>query len=263
MSEAMDGVMTIAGPSGGAGRSSLTLTMGALLAEAGSEVLLVELDPRGCLSALAGLDVRTQKGGILEALVPGRDPNTATVATRWPGLSLMSARINTASEQLQLETALADWKALPRLLAPLREWYHTILIDVPAGMERSARAAMGASDEVLVVLQADPLAVRALPTLIQTLVDVRQSRLPRPELSGIVLNRVDVNAPFFRSVVETLCRDFAPLMLDAAIPQDSWFVEAAARAMPLPYLMPEAPGVIAVRRMMEELGRRITGVSAA
>lgn len=263
MNEALDGVITIAGPSGGAGRSTLALTMGSLLADSGSEVLLIELDPRGCLSALAGLDVRRQSGGILEALVPGKDPTASTTETRWPGLSVLSAGIHSASQQLQLETALADWKALPRVLAPLCEWYHTILIDVPAGMERSARAALGASDEVLMVLPPDPLAVRALPSLIQTLVDVRQSRLPRPELAGIVLNRVDVNGPFFRSVVESLYQQFSPLVMDTAIPVDPWFVEAAARAMPLPYLMPEAPGVGAVQRMMEELRRRILGTKVA
>lgn len=262
MVEPLDGVITLAGPSGGAGRTTLALTMGALLAQAGSEVLLVELDPRGSLSALAGLTGKEKEGGILQALAHSQDPATAITATQWQGLSILSARIRSASEQLQLETALADWKALPRLLNPLRDWFHTIIIDVPAGIERSARAALGMADEVLMVLQPDPLAVRVLPALLQTLVDVRQSRLPRPELAGIVLNRVDTRAPFFRPVAETLYERFSPLVLETAIPYDNWFYEAAGRAMPLPFLMPEAPGVVAVERMMAELRTRLQRVAA-
>lgn len=255
--EPLDGIFTLCGPAGGAGRSTLTLTMGAALAQAGSEVLLVDLDPRGSLTALSGLADHQIEYGILDALAPSASPQSFVLATPYEGLSVLTARTRTVSELVQLEAALADRKALPRLLNPLREWYHTILIDVPAGVDRAMRAALSASDEILVVVTPDPLAIRTLPEILKIIHEARQLRSVPPELAGIVLNRVNTNLPFFRTVVESLHTRFRPLVLSTAIPEDAWFLESAGRAMPLPMLMPEAPGVLAMQRVMEELRERI------
>lgn len=263
MTDPLDGIFTIAGPSGGAGRTTLTLSLGTLLAQAGSEVLLVELDPRGSLASLVDQQPEGFPGGILEALSGQKKVSECVVQTVYPGLSLLPSEIRSSAEQHQLEMALADWKALPRLLDPLREWYHTILVDVPAGTDRLTRSALGAADEVLLVLQPDPLAVRALPAMLEALVEVRKVRLPQPELAGIVLNKVNVHQPFVKQVLETLYARFAPLVLETAIPQDTWFIEAAARAMPLPYMMPEAPGSVALSRVMAELRQRLLNGGAA
>ena len=259
----VQGIFTLAGSAGGAGRTTLTLTIGALLAQRGQKVLLVDLDPRGSLTFLAGLEEADRREGILSALGTGRNPAECVRETAWANLSILGSDLRTVAEHLQIEVAVADWRSLPRVLKPLRETWSTILIDTPAGIGRLTRAAIHASDEVLIPLVADPLAIRTLPGLLQVVIEARQVSIHGPQLAGVFLNRVDPSAPLFRQMVRDLSTLFQPLLLDTAIPYDPWFIEAAARAMPLPFLLPEARGVAATGRLLEELGDRLGTSQAA
>ncbi len=253
----------MAGASGGVGRTTMALSIGATLAQTGADVLMVDLDPRASLTHLLGfLDEERRRGGILEALAPESEPYNFVLETGYPGLSLLASDAMDVSGHVQLEAALADRRALPRMLAPLLEYHHVIVIDVPTGAGRIPRAAFSASDEVLVPVLPEPLAVRALPGLLDALVDARQVDRSRPRLAGIFLNQVQPDKPFFRQIVATLFSRFDPLMLQTGIPADPWFIEAAARAMPLPFLLPESAGAGAVVRLIDELMHRLRSAAS-
>jgi chromosome partitioning protein len=257
MTHHLQGVFTLAGTAGGTGCTTLALSIATLLAQRDVEVLLIDLDPRGCLSSLAGLEGSSRERGVLHALGTGQDSSELISPTGQPGLSILASDIRSVAHHAQLEAALADWRALPRMLEPLRATFQAIIIDTPPGLGRVARAAITASDEVIVPLVADPMAVRSLPRVLEAVVDARQVGGSQPRLAGVCLNRIDPGAPLFRQVVEDLTSMFHPLLLDTAIPQDPWFVEAAARAIPLPLLLPEARGLAAVSGLIDELSVRL------
>jgi len=256
MADPLDGILTIAGPCGGAGRTTLTLGIGSAMAQAGTQILVVDLDPRGSLTYLTGLSDSDRRSGLLEALTGNGSPSDHVISTGYPGLSILPSDCSTVTQGIQMETAMADVRALPRALVPLLERFSTIILDAPAGVGRTARAAIAASDRVMLALNADPLAVRTLPLMLEAISDVRHVRSSPLELAGIALNRVQPNAPLFRPIVDDLFDRFQPLMLDTAIPSDAWFVEAAARGMPLSFLLPESAGAVAMLRLVDELRRR-------
>lgn len=252
----LEGVFVMASPAGGAGRTSLALGLGATLANFGVEVLMMDLDPRGSLSFLLGLEPDERWGGVLEALARPDEALEAVTETGYPHLSLLASDVLSTAEDTQLEATLADWKALPRCLERLRSRYQVIIIDAPAGTSRPARVAMSSADEVLIPLVACPLAVRGLPRLLQAVADSRRPGSITPQLAGIVLNRVQARAPLFPQILSDLKSQFAPLLLETAIPYDPWFVEAAARAMPVPSLLPEAPASMAMMVLLREIAKR-------
>lgn len=255
----LDGVMALAGPAGGAGRTSLTAGIAATLARAGSETLVVDLDPRASLTQLLGMErVEGKDGGLLQALAHPERALKAVVDTGYPGLSVLPSDLRIPSHEAQLEASLADWRALPRLLDGLRGRFHTIILDLPAGTSRPARAGVASADLVLVPIVTEPLGVRGLPRLLEAVLEAREVGANAPRFAGILLNRVDPTAPFFGQLIGELRRRFGPLLLDTAIPEDGWFVEAAARGMPVPSLLPEAPASRALEHLVEEMALRLT-----
>lgn len=257
MSDPLEGVMTIASPTGGAGRSSLVLGIASILANEGSRVLVVDLDAAAGASILLGQEPGAGRDGITEALSRQDDSLACVRQTDYPGLSVLTNDVGNAKEAA-FEAALNSRRSLCRLLESLRSWYHTIVVDVPSGSGRVARAAFEASDEVLVCLACEPLAVRLLPGLLEAISGSRDPERLKPGFAGICLNRVETTAPFFDQVLAEMESTFAPLVLETAVPSDPWFVEAASRAIPLPCLLPEAPGVMAIARLLEEIRARLS-----
>lgn len=250
----LDGVYVLASASGGVGRTSLAAALGHHMAGMGSDVLLVDLDPKGALSSLVGAPPEAAHPGVLQAFAHPDRAREWVRPTGYEGLSVLASDVLTPAHDAQLDAVLGDWRLLPRLLAPLRRDYHVVIVDVPAGTGRISRAAISAADRVMVPVTADPLGLRSLPRLLEAVRDAGAHG--QVNLAGIVLNRVDPRAPFFSQTVEPLQRRFNPLMLETAIPADPWFVEAAARAMPVTALLPEAPASIAVGYLVDELLNR-------
>lgn len=252
-----DGVITLGSPAGGVGRTSLTLALGAALAKWGSEVLLVDLDPRGSLSLHLGLEKEDRWGGVLGALADPENALKAVTETGYTGLGILACDVFETRHDVQLETYLADWRALHKVFEPLKRRYHTIIIDAPAGTGRVARAALGVADEILVPIGVESLGIRGLPRFLEAIVDAQGLRDGGPNLLGLLLNKIEPNQPLFVQNHRHLMAKYGDLLLNTAIPFDPWFIEAAARAMPMPSLLPEAPSALALACLLEELaGRR-------
>lgn len=172
--------IAIASGKGGAGKSTVTANLGALLSRDGFRTLIIDADiGLRAQDALLGLENRVVydlvdliDGGCLpeEALLP---------CESWPGLFLLPAA--------QFSRAKAiDAKRFRRLLTPLRAGFDFVLIDCPAGLERGLRNVLGAGiDEILLVTAPDDLSLRCAERVRQ-LAD--EKGLERPRL---IVNRID------------------------------------------------------------------------
>ena len=82
------------------------------------------------------------------------------------------------------------------------------LIDTAAGVQAFCRTLLAASDSILIPQQAEPLGLRSLPTLLQTLVRLRE-RGAGFEVAGILLTMVQPGVGESESAVADL-RHLAP-----------------------------------------------------
>ncbi len=256
MSKPLDGVLTIVSGSGGVGRSTLALNMGAEQVREGARVLLVDLDPRGGLSLMAGVGTAANEAGVVGALNRPDHPLAFVVQTDYPGLAVLPA--GPPANRGALRGLASNAETMVQLVSRLREWFHSVILDVPSGTGPVVQAALSASDIALACVVPEPLPVRLLPDVLETIASTRGHDGP-VAFAGICLNRANVEAPFFDHIVRELSRSFPELVLETVLPEDPWFIEAAARALPLPFLMPEASGSMAVFRLIEEVRDRLLG----
>ena len=175
----MSKVWMIASGKGGVGKSTISANLARAMARQGRKVCVVDTDiGLRDQDALLGLESRivfdlldvTGKVCVLsQALISPEDE---------PNLSLLPASQFARAKELEP-------KAFRRVLAELKDCFDIVLIDCPAGVERSLRGLMNREiDETIVVCTPDDVCIRNVERVIPLM---EKKELPRPQ---VIVNRL-------------------------------------------------------------------------
>ena len=160
---------------GGVGKSTISLNMAILFAQAGRKVVVVDGDARmPSLGVLMGFDktpislnnVLREENDINEAVYDG--PN---------GVKFVPASI--AAEQDKL-----DFNVMRKAIKKLEDEYEIVVIDGPPGLGPDALAAITSAKEMILVLTPDPVAL-ADALKVQILAEKNNIKI-----AGFISNRV-------------------------------------------------------------------------
>ena len=94
----MTRVLAVANQKGGVAKTTTVASLGAAFAGAGKKVLLVDLDPQGCLTFSLGTDPDKLAVSVHEVLLGEVEPNAALVETP-EGMSLLPGNIDLAGAE--------------------------------------------------------------------------------------------------------------------------------------------------------------------
>lgn len=252
-------IVAFASPKGGVGKTTLALNVALAFAEAGQPVLLVDADPLGGIGhSLAGQETRGSQGAY-DVLLARARPADVILPTRVPALEILPAGELRNQEALQNLQRLTDPAVWADLLEPLADSNRLVIVDMPAGLHGIASAVLGACTHALAVLEAEPLALRVLPQLLQSLEEQDPRRSPTA-LAGIILNSVQFRAGASIGVVQGAWASFKPgLVLETTVPRDPAFLEASEAGVPVAFLdRAKRPPVAAVfRHLADDIAERI------
>ena len=194
---------------GGVGKTTTTVNLGAALAEAGKNVILIDLDPQANLSTHLGIEpeqvavstyrVLTDNIPLAEALVPVSDrlrvaPSTTDLAAAEQELVAVPQR------ELILRKMIAA--------APLEADF--VLIDCPPSLGLLTLNAISYAAEVFIPLQAHFLALQGMAKLFETCALVKQQLNPPLRIAGILFCQFEAQAKLTGEVtseVESLLTD--------------------------------------------------------
>ncbi|MDP9037324.1 MAG: DUF4388 domain-containing protein [Myxococcota bacterium] len=215
-------VICVTSPKGGSGKTTVTLNLGVALARQGKRVVLVDTDYNGMLLAL-NAQGRTG-GGAFDVLAGKARLSDVAIQTRIPGLRILPSGEPTSATG----PSTAAWKYL---YDEARAQADIILVDTSAGVHGWTAAVCAAASQALVVVPAEPAALRALPLHLQRLESLGSTP---PAIVGIVLNFLDFRAGVSLDVLKQLCSGpSAALVFDVPIARSAAFMEAVARGVPL------------------------------
>ncbi|HEY2573088.1 MAG TPA: ParA family protein [Verrucomicrobiaceae bacterium] len=225
---------------GGVGKTTVCINLAHALARRGWNVLVVDTDPQGGIGLSLSRSTRTRRG-FYDFLMQGGDARPLILPTRLPELSVMPCGDSTTFLRHggKLDRIPERLSELLRQLDLLR--FDCVLLDTAAGLNGVSEIIVRGSEWVLIPQQAEPLAVRSIPLLLETLARFRAEGT-RTRVAGILLTMVssqlDASVKVAREVREMLP---ASLLFMQAIPRDPLFLEASAVGLPLSLIRKNPP----------------------
>jgi len=254
-------IMTIANQKGGVGKTTTAVNLAASLAQHGSRVLVVDLDPQG--NASTALDVAHHSGvpSVYDVLIDER-PLAEVVgpAGDMPGLYCAPATIDLAGAEIELVSVVARELRLARALRA----YDTsnldyVLVDCPPSLGLLTLNALVAAEEVLLPIQCEYYALEGVQQLLNTAELVRVNFNPGLHVSTVLLTMYDGRTRLASDVADDVRAHFGTSVLSTIIPRSVRVSEAPSRGQSVISYDPASSGAIAYTEAARELAMQSAG----
>jgi chromosome partitioning protein len=219
--------LAVANQKGGVAKTTTVASLGAAIAESGKRVLLVDLDPQGCLTFSLGQDPDKLAVSVHEVLLGDVEPSAALVKTD-EGMTLLPANIDLAGAEAMLLMRAGREYALKRALAKLDDDFDVVIIDCPPSLGVLTLNGLTAASEVMVPLQCETLAHRGVGQFLRTVTDVQQITNPELTLLGALPTLYDSRTTHSRDVLLDVADRYDLPVLAPPIPRTVRFAEATA-----------------------------------
>jgi len=225
--------IAISSQKGGVGKTTLAINLVYSYARSGKKVLLIDLDPQGSV----GLSL-TRKSTDLIGIYDYIDNQALTaaqitIATRLSTMSIVTA----GKESVSSVDSCSREKLISRLSQFLKEseiaGFDLCIVDTPAGLFGVTADILQCVDAVITPQQAEPLGIRSIPKMLESLTKIRESN-PRLQVLGVLFTMV---FPHLRESLEACIgmRQLLPpeLTFDNEIQRNDLYVQASAKGLPI------------------------------
>ncbi len=249
-------IIAIANQKGGVGKTTTAINLSAALAEAGLNVLIVDLDPQGNASTGLGIDKADRDHTIYDVLLDEATLDQAIRETDVPGLWIIPTTTDLSSADIELisneKRSFLLYDALRQpAMAPFGIDY--ILIDCPPSLNLLTVNAMVAAHSVLVPLQSEFFALEGVSQLLMTVREIRQTANRGLRIEGILLTMFDVRNNLSQQVEADARENLGDLVFSTVIPRNVRISEAPSYAKPVLDYDSLSKGSLAYRSLAREL----------
>ena len=223
----MTRILAIANQKGGVAKTTTVESLGAALADLDVSVLVVDLDPQGCLTFSLGHDPDQLSSSVHDVLLGDEEIADVLLDTE-DKVTLLPATIDLAGAEALLLMRPGREYALKRALAEVSEDFDVVIVDCPPSLGVLTLNGLTAADEVIVPLQCETLAHRGVGQLLRTVQEVQQITNPNLTMLGAVATLFDARTTHSRDVLADVSDRYDLPVLDPPIPRTVRFAEASA-----------------------------------
>ncbi|MGL5849926.1 MAG: AAA family ATPase [Phycicoccus sp.] len=257
-------VITVANQKGGVGKTTTTVNVAAALAQAGSSVLVVDLDPQGNASTALGVDHHSEIPSVYDSLVDGRALGEVIYPCRdVTGLWCAPATIDLAGAEIELVSLVARETRLQKALTAYLserdvagEGIDYVFIDCPPSLGLLTVNAFVAAEEVFIPIQCEYYALEGLSQLLRNIELVRSHLNPSLHVSTILLTMYDGRTRLSAQVADEVREHFAAQTLRASVPRSVRISEAPSHAQTVMTYDPYSSGALSYLEAAVELAER-------
>ena len=247
----MGRTLCIANQKGGVGKTTTAVNLATALAKAGSQTLLVDLDPQcNATTALGRQPTETHPLVSFEPLRSG------VSSADLPQLDLLPGSRRFCDVETLTRDDQPHSDRLSHHLARGFSGYDFVLIDCPPSLGQLTRTALASSTEVFIPVQCEYFAMEGLAQMIQLVRQVIERRAHRLQFGGIVLTMYDHTLELTDEVDREVREFFGEIVYQTVIPRDVAVSEAPSHGKSVIDYAPRARGARAyVELCMEVLER--------
>lgn len=235
----MGKVIALINQKGGVGKTATTFNFGAVLAEKGKKVLLLDLDFQGNLTQACGvrnsdeLD-ETIATGIKE-LMEDKDKITFPIHKYRDNIDFIPCNVSFSEVKLEMIFATSREMLLKTYLRPIKDRYDYILIDCHPDIGIDFINALSASDEVIVITEPELYSTTGTELLFRSINKVKKHLNPDIEVAGILCNKVDRRTRLAKDMIEAIRETWGKVVkiFDTEIPFSVKIKESPVMATPI------------------------------
>jgi len=230
----MSRVIAIANQKGGVGKTTTAINLGASLAVAELETLVVDIDPQGNATSGLGVEGRDALPTIYDVLVGGRRLEEVILeGVHFPHLDVVPSTRDLVGAEIELVSEGGRERVLRRALEPIRERYDYILVDCPPSLGLLTLNTLAAADSVLIPIQCEFYALEGLSQLLNTIRLVQRNLNPDLEIEGVLLTMYDQRLNLSNQVADEAREYFGDKVYRTVIPRNVRLAEAPGFGEPI------------------------------
>ena len=239
---------------GGVGKTTTTVNLGAALTRLGKTVLLLDLDPQSNMTLHLDRRPDEQEKTITNLFLDGAGVADLIQETSTSGLYLLPADTSLAG----VEQALANRIGRETLLREALDAYSgdvafdCLLIDCPPSLGVLSANALVASDQVLIPVQAEYLALQGMAKLTEVIQLVQRRLNPSLRVACILPCMVDLRTNLAAEVVTEIRQHFGTLLASNLIRANVKLAEAPSFGRTIFQHAPECNGASDYHLFAEE-----------
>ena len=253
----MGRVIAIANQKGGVGKTTTAINLAACLAEAGKNVLTIDLDPQGNMTSGLGVDKSELENTVYELMLDECSIKESMTDTVVEGMKVIPSNVNLAGAEIELLGISEKEYILKNAVDYIKDDYDFIIIDCPPSLNMLTINAMTTADSVLVPIQCEYYALEGLSQLMHTIDLVQQRLNPNLTIDGVVFTMYDVRTNLSIQVVDSVKANLDAKIYDTLIPRNIRLAEARSHGLPINMYDAKSAGAESYRSLAKEVMERV------
>ncbi len=249
----MTRIISICNQKGGVGKSNVAVNLPVFLAARGKKVLLVDFDAQANATLSLGLSPKEIPLSVYHALLGHITPQSIIRQSPFFGYDIMPSSPDLAGATIELVGLKNREFKLSQMLDKVKDNYDFIFIDSPPSLDLLTLNTLVASNEVLIPVQCEYLALEGLQQLMDTIELVRNNLEKNLKIAGVVLTMYSKKNRISRDVAKKVRRDFHGYVFDAVIPRSVVLSEAPRFGQTILQYAPRSKAANAYRELADEL----------
>lgn len=237
---------------GGVGKTNVSVNLPVFLAALGKRVLLVDFDHQANATFSLGINSKNLPLSIYHALMGHVSPSAIIRKSPFFGYEIMPSSPDLAGATIELvNTENREFK-LKEMIDKVKDGYDFIFIDSPPSLGPLTINALCASNEVLIPVQCEYLALEGLEQLLNTIRLVKENLGQDVKITGALLTMYNRNNRLSREVAKEIRRNFPGYVFDTVIPRQVCLAEAPRTGKTILQYAPTSLAAKAYRELAEE-----------
>ena len=249
----MPKIIAICNQKGGTGKTTTSVNLSGVLADAGKKILLVDMDPQGNATSGVGVNKNEIKSSVYDVLIHKSDINDVIIPTAYKNFNLLPCNINLTGAEIELVGVLSRETRLKKAIDSIKAEYDFIFIDSPPSLGLLTLNTLVAADCIIIPIQCEFYALEGVSGLLNTINLVKDGLNSTLYIEGVLMTMADFRTNLTNEVIQEIKNFFKEKVYNSIIPRNVRLSEAPSFGKPIHIYDPSSVGAIKYKELAQEI----------